>query len=179
MSEETRWEDIDQLLNRSERPKDESRTKAAQQIAELRFKFPTTAHPSYRTFVNLPEVTMAVQSGKRELAPDIVVVDKVKTAETLLKITAVVAITEEVNEDEARANWAPAASIPGQAFYLFVPVGCGAAAKKICGRLKIRPEGYRTWRFTPQGIEINDISEPSSPIAALMPGFVRRALATP
>ncbi|MBI5283885.1 MAG: hypothetical protein HY874_02215, partial [Chloroflexi bacterium] len=72
MSEETRWEDIDQLLNRTERTKDESRTKAAQQIAELRFKFPTTAHPSYRTFVNLPEVTMAVQSGKRELAPDIV-----------------------------------------------------------------------------------------------------------
>jgi hypothetical protein len=175
----TRWENVDQLLTRTERTKDETRIKAAQEIAALRFKFPTIEHPSYRTYVNVPDVTMAVQVGTTELVPEIVVVEKRSTGETLLKMTAVVAIVEEVNEDEARSLWGPVASIPDQAFYLYVPVGHGAEAKRICRKLNFRPEGYRTWRFTPRGFEINDISEPASPLALLMPGFVRRALATP
>jgi hypothetical protein len=62
---------------------------------------------------------------------------------------------------------------------VYVPVGYGAAAKKICRRLKIHPEGFRTWRFTPRGFEVNDVSEPPSPLAALMPPLVRKLLATP
>jgi len=175
--ETTRWENVDKLLTRTERTKDETRSKAAQEVAALRFKFPTTAHPSFRTFVNTPDITMAVQAGKAELVPDIVVVERPNTGQMLLKMTAVVAIAEEVNEAEAHALWAPVAAVPDQAFYLYVPVGYGAEAKRICRKLNIHPDGYRTWRFTPRGFEINDISEPPSPLAALMPRFVRRTLA--
>ena len=177
--DKTRWENVDQMLTRTERTKDESRVKATQEIARLRFTFPTTEHPAYRSHVNVPAVSMAVQVGSEEVVPDIVVVEKLKTGETHLKMTAVVAIVEQVTEEEGRARWARIASIPDQAFYLYVPVGFGAEAKRICKRLKIRPEGYRTWRHTPRGFEINDVSEPSSALAALMPGFVRRTLATP
>lgn len=179
MSLDTRWEDVDELLTRTPRTQEEQLAKAVHEIAELRFKFPTQQHPAYRTHVNVPGVTMGVQVGKEEVAPDIVVVEKLKAGDTHLVMTAAVATTELVNEDEAKSRWARFAAIPDQAFYLYVPVGCGAAAKKICRHLKISVEGYRTWRYTPRGFEINNVSEPASPLAALMPGVVRKILSTP
>lgn len=178
MTLDTRWEDVDALLKRTPRTRDEVRTKAVQEIAAARFVFPTAAYPAYRTFVNVPEVTMGVQSGKVELAPDIVVVEKINTGETRLVMTAAVATTEQVNEAEA-ATWARFSAIPDQAFYLYVPVGYGARAKSICRKAKVAVEGFRTWRTTPRGFEVNDISEPASPLAALMPPIVRKLLATP
>jgi hypothetical protein len=179
MTLDTRWEDVDALLKRTERTQDEERAKAVHEILERRFKFPTTEHPSYRAYANVPEVTMAVQVGEEKLAPDIVVVDKLKTGETRLVMTAAVATREMVNDGEARAHWSRIAALPDQAFYLYVPVGYGAQAKAICRRNKVKVEGFRTYRWTPRGFEINDVSEPASPLAALMPPIVRRILATP
>jgi hypothetical protein len=176
---DTRWEDIDTLLQRSERTKSEALVKAVQEVAAARYAFPTEDLPSYRTHVNLPEVTMAVQVGDEHVAPDIVVVERLKTGESHLKMTAAVATQDMVSEAEAKRHWARCASIPDQAFYLYVPVGCGVVAKKICRKLKINVEGYRTWRWTPRGFEVNDISEPMSGLAPLMPPLVRKLLATP
>jgi len=120
-----------------------------------------------------------VQVGDEKIAPDIVVVEKVNTDDTKLVMTAAVVDKEGVTEDEAKAAWARFSAIPDQAFYLYVPVGYGAAAKRICKKLKINVEGYRTWRTTPRGFEINDVSEPASALAALMPPLVRKLLATP
>ena len=179
MSLDTRWEDVDALLQRTSRTQDEKLGQAVQEIVALRFKFPTPAYPAYRAHGNIPAVTMAVQIGDAQIAPDIVVVEKLSTGETNLVMTAAVANHEMVNEGEAMSTWARYSAIPDQAFYLYVPVGYGAQAKKICKKLKIKVEGYRTWRTTPRGFEVNDISEVASPLAALMPGFVRKALATP
>jgi hypothetical protein len=179
MSLDTRWENIDSLLKRSERTQDEQLAKAVREVAEARFVFPSTEYPAYRTHINVPEVTMGVQVGDEEIVPSIVVVERLKTGETHLVMTAEVVTTEQVNEAEAKRIWARCASIPDQAFYLYVPVGYGAEAKSICRRLGIRPEGFRTWRNTPRGFEVNDISEAPSPLSALMPPIVRRLLATP
>jgi len=179
VSRDTRWEDINTLLNRTERTKEEKLDSAIAQIAAERFAFPSTDNPSYRTYVNVPEVTMGVQAGDDEIVPSIVVTEKQKVGETRLVMTAQVCGREQVHEGEARRIWARCASIPDQAFYLFVPVGFGAEAKRICRQLGIRPAGFRTWRTTPRGFEVNDVSQPPSPIAALMPPLVRRLLATP
>jgi hypothetical protein len=179
MSLDTRWEDVDTLLHRTTRTKDETLAKAVREIVALRFKFPTPEHPAYRAHSNVPDVTMAVQVGDEKIAPDIVVVEKVNTDDTKLVMTAAVVDKEGVTEDEAKAAWARFSAIPDQAFYLYVPVGYGAAAKRICKKLKINVEGYRTWRTTPRGFEINDVSEPASALAALMPPLVRKLLATP
>ena len=181
MSLDTRWENIDALLTRSERTKDETLTTAVREIAGQRFQFPSEEHAAYRTYVNVPEVAMGVQIGEggEEVVPSIVVVERLKTGESHLVMTAQVCGREQVNEAEAKRIWARCAAIPKQAFYLFVPVGYGAEAKKICRRLGVRPDGYRTWRTTPRGFEINDISEAPSPLAALMPPIVRKLLATP
>jgi len=179
LSLDTRWEDVDSLLRRTERTKDETIVKAVQQVIDLRFKFPTPEHPSYRAHSNVPAVTMAVQVGEEEVAPSIVVVERVNTGETRLVMTAEVCAVEQITDAEAKRVWARCASIPDQAFYLYVPVGCGAEAKKICRNLRIRPAAFRTWRTTPRGFEINDVSEAPSPLAALMPPIVRKMLATP
>jgi hypothetical protein len=179
VSLDTRWENVDTLLKRTERTKDEALIKAAQQIVDQRFQFPTQDHPSYRTHLNVPATTMAVQVGEEEIDPTIVVVEKLNTGDTRLVMTAEVCLREQVNEGEAKRVWSRIASIPNQAFYIYVPVGYGAEAKKVCRAVGVRPEGFRTYRNTPTGFEINDISEKPSPLAPLMPPFVRRLLATP
>jgi len=179
MSLDTRWEDVDALLTRSDRTQVESLARAVREIADERFKFPTDKHPSYRTHVNVPEVTMGVQVGEEEIVPSIVVVERIKTGETRLVMTAQVCTIEQVNEAEAKRAWSRIASIPEQAFYIYVPVGYGAKAKQICRKLGIRVEGFRTWRTTPRGFEVNEISEAPSSLSALMPPIVRRLLATP
>jgi hypothetical protein len=179
MALDTRWEDVDTLLERLDRTKDESYIKAVQEIAAARFTFPTTEYPAYRTFVNVPAPTMQVQVGAEQIAPEIVVVEKLKTGETHLVMTASVAIKEMVNESEAKRVWARYASLPNQIFYVYVPVGYGAEAKQICKKAKIKNVSFRTWRWTPRGFEINDITEPMSGLAPLMPPAIRNLLKTP
>ena len=179
MTMDTRWEDINTLLVRTERTKDEKLVSAVREVAAARFQFPTAEYASYRTHVNVPEVSMGVQVGSEEIVPSIVVVEKLNTGQTVLIMTAEVCAAEQVNEGEAKQVWARIAAVPNQAFYLYVPVGLGAQAKKICRHLKIEVEGFRTWRTTPRGFEVNDVSEAPSPLAALMPPIVRKMLATP
>jgi hypothetical protein len=179
MALDTRWEDVDQLLVRTSRTQDEALANAVREILAARFTFPTKEHPAFRAQANIPEVTMAVQVGDAQIAPDIVVVEKLSTGETHLVMTAAVATREMVSEAEATRAWSRYAAIPDQAFYLYIPVGYGREAKRICKKLGINVEGYRTWRTTPRGFEINDVSEAPNPLSALMPPFVRKLLATP
>jgi hypothetical protein len=169
-----RWENIEGLLDPLPQEAEALRVKAVQDIAPARFEFPTTDFASYRTFVNVPEVTLAVTDDDgNEITPDIVVVD---TPGNVLKISAQVETYEFVNEQQAKEAWARLAALRDSAFYLFVPVGMGAEAKKICRKLDIPVYGFRTWRYTPGGLEINDISEPPGLMPSLMPPFARRFL---
>jgi hypothetical protein len=179
MTMDTRWESIDTLLDRTERTKSEGLVKAINEVAGTRYAFPTPEFASYRTYVNAPVATMAIQVGDDQIAPDIVVVERLKTDETHVQITAAVADKEMVNEGEAKRSWARYASIPNSVFYLYVPVGYGKIAKQICKKARINVEGYRTWRWTPRGFEVNDVSEPMSGLGPLMPPIVRKLLATP
>jgi hypothetical protein len=171
---DTRWMDVEKVLQPAPQTAQELRERAVQDIAQARFEFPTPEHPSFRTYVNVPEVTLPVQdeSGK-ELVPDIVVVD---TPGNITKIVVRVEVAPDVTEERARSDWQHLARLHDVAFYLYVPVGYGAVAKRICRKLGIVPYGYRTWRYTPHGLEINEISEPPGIIHALMPPIVRKIL---
>ena len=171
---DTRWTDVDRLLQPVPQNAAELRERVVQDVALSRFEFPTPELPSYRTFVNVPEVTLPVTDVNGEqLTPDIVVVD---TPGNILKITAQIETGETVTAERAREVWSRYAKLPDAAFYLYVPVGYGAAAKKICKKLGIDVYGFRTWRYTPQGLEVNDISEPPGIMVALMPPIVRKIL---
>jgi len=166
--------DVDKMLQPAPKSGEELHLQAVQDIAQARYEFPTTEFPSLRTFVNVPEVTLPVTDTEgNELVPDIVVVD---TPGNILRISARVEVGEGVNEENAEKLWLPFAKLPDAAFYLYVPVGYGAAAKKICNKLNVPVYGYRTWRYVPQGIEINEISEPPEIIHKLMPPFARKLM---
>ncbi len=174
MTAETRWMDVDKLLEPAPKSRQELHERAVQDIAQARFQFPTPEHPSYRAFVNLPEVSLPVKDETgQELTPDIVVVE---TPSNFLKVLAQVETVETVTEERAKESWAALARLPDVAFYLYVPVGYGAAAKRICRKLGIDVYGFRTWRYVPQGLEINDISEAPGIVTALMPPFVRKIM---
>jgi len=170
----TRWTDVDKLLQPAPKDSEELRQRAIQDVAKARFEFPTPELASYRTFVNSPEVTMPVRDPKgNEYTPDIVVVD---TPGNILKIVAQVETADGVTMERAKAVWAPLAKLGDPAFYIYVPVGHGGEAKALCKKLGLQVYGFRTWRYVPQGIEINDISEPPDIMAKLMPPPVRKIL---
>ena len=174
MTIDTRWTDVDKMLQPSPLNRQELRERVVQDVAKGRFEFPTPELAGYRTYANFPQVTMPVKDPEgNEYTPDIVVVD---TPGNILKILAQVELAEQVTEERAKEFWAPVAKLPDAAFYLYVPVGYGALAKKLCKKLRIDVYGYRTWRYVPQGIEINDISEPPDIMIQLMPPIVRRIL---
>ncbi len=174
MTIETRWTDVDKMLQPAPKDRDELRQRAVQDVAKARFEFPTPELASYRTFVNVPEVTLPVKDPNgNEYTPDIVVVD---TPGNILKIVAQVETGDLVTEERAKEVWAPLAKLGDSAFYLYVPVGYGGLAKKICKKLRIHVYGFRTWRYVPQGLEINDVSEPPDVMSKLMPPLVRKLL---
>ncbi|MDP3766642.1 MAG: hypothetical protein Q8S13_01380 [Dehalococcoidia bacterium] len=174
MTIDSRWTDVDKLLQPAPRSQQELRERAVPDVAQARFEFPSPEYPSYRTFVNVPVVTLPVTDlDGKELTPDIVVVD---TPGNILKMLAQVETAETVSEEQARNAWLPYSKLPDSAFYLYVPVGYGGSAKRICKKLNISVYGYRTWRYVPQGIEINDISEPPGIVHALMPPFARKMM---
>jgi hypothetical protein len=147
-------------------------SRAVQDIFQGRFQFPTPENPSLRAFANTPEVTMPVRLDTgAELVPDILVVD---TATNSVKIHVQVETADTVTEEDARHRWLPFSQLTESAFYLYVPVGYGARAKRICRRLRIPVYGFRTYRYTPEGLEISDISERPGVIKGLLPPFIRR-----
>ncbi len=174
MTIDTRWMDVDKLLEPAPKSREELHQRAVQDIAQARYEFPTPELPSYRAFVNVPEVTLPVKGETgNELTPDIVVVD---TPGNLLKMLALVETGETVTEEQGQKHWLPLSRLPDTAFYLYLPVGYGGVAKRICKKLGIDVYGFRTWRYTPQGLEINDVSEPPGIVTALMPPFVRKLM---
>jgi len=174
--DKTRWENIDQLLHPTERTLTEVCVEAAHKIAEARFKFPSDEFPGYKTFVNLPETTMTVKVADADLVPDIVVVDHPASGQPVVRMAVIVAGAQQVTVAEANERWAPIASIPGVTMFVYVPSGYADEAKRLCAERHIEPEGFRTWRNTPIGFEINDVGEAQSTVRGLIPRFARRAL---
>lgn len=131
-------------------------------IAGARFAFPSDPYRDYKTYTNVPNRSMGVAIPDAAVAyPDIVVV---QNPENYTKILGEVEIAETVTEDAARNRWLPLANLAP--LYLYVPVGQGEHARKLCRDLKVPIVGIRTWRYTVgvDQIEINDhYTVPSGP----------------
>ncbi|MBI2913301.1 MAG: hypothetical protein HYY03_05220 [Chloroflexi bacterium] len=146
--------------------------RALQDIARLRFGFPTPKYPYYKTYVNHPQRAMGVQMSDGLVAyPDIVVVQH---PENYSKIVAELETNETVREDVAQFEWRPFADLAP--LYLYVPVGKGDEALALCRRLGVPVVGIRTWRYVVgyEEIEVNDhYTVPSGP-EDLLPKLLRR-----
>ena len=153
----------------------ESRTaahaRAVKDIAEARFGFPTDRYRDYKTYSNIPQRSMGVAMPDDAVAyPDIVVV---QNPENYAKIIGEVETAETVSEEVALRRWLPFAELAP--LYLYVPVGEGDLARKLCRDLKVPVVGIRTWRYTVgvDQIEINDyFTVPSGP-EEMLPKILR------
>ena len=114
-----------------------------QEVARLRFNFPTHEFRDYVTYSNHPQETMGVQMPGGSVAyPDIVVV---QSPENFTKIVAQVETAETVNEDVAFYEWGPYAELAP--LYLYVPTDKGNEALALCRKLDVAVVGIRTWRY--------------------------------
>ena len=145
--------------------------KAVADIAKERFGFPTEKHPDFKTYVNVPGRTMGVEMEDGRIAyPDIVVVQH---PENYTKILGQVETNETVREAVAVYEWLPYAELAP--LYLYVPVGKGDEALRLCRRLEIPIVGVRTWRYLVgyEEPEINDhYTAPSGP-EEMLPAILR------
>ena len=147
--------------------------RALKDIARLRFGFPTEKYRDYKTYVNHPQRTMGVAMADGRVAyPDIVVVQH---PENNAKIVAEVETNETVREAVARFEWAVYADLAP--LYLYVPVGKGDEALRLCRLMNIPVVGVRTWRYIAgyEEPEVNDhFTVPSGP-EDLLPKILRPA----
>lgn len=144
---------------------------AVKDIAEARFGFPTDRYRDYKTYSNIPQRSMGIAMPDDAVAyPDIVVV---QNPENYAKIIGEVETAETVSEEVALRRWLPFAELAP--LYLYVPVGEGDLAWKLCRDLKVSIVGIRTWRYTVgvDQIEINDyFTVPSGP-EEMLPKILR------
>jgi len=149
------------------------RLRALQDIARLRFDFPTARYRDYKTYLNHPQRSMGIRMpGGCVAYPDIVVVQH---PENYAKIVAQVETAETIREDVAWYEWGPYAELAP--LYLYVPVGYGGEALAMCRELDIPVVGIRTWRYVVgyEEIEINDhYTVPAGP-EELLPKLLRRS----
>jgi len=146
--------------------------RAVQDIARQRFAFPNPSYRDYKTYTNVPKRSMGVAMGGGAVAyPDIVVV---QAPENYAKLLGEVETDDTVSEDVARYRWLPFAELAP--LYLYVPVGRGDDARRLCRRLKVPVVGIRTWRYAVglEEIEINDHYTAPSGLEELLPRILRR-----
>ena len=129
--------------------------RALQDIARIRFNYPTINYRDYKTCLNLPQNSMGVQMPGGSVAyPDVVVI---QSPEKFAKIVAQVETAETVNENTAFYKWGPYAELAP--LYLYVPVGKGDEAIALCRSLDVPVVGIRTWRYIVgyDELEISDL----------------------
>ncbi len=145
--------------------------RALADIVKARFGYPTEQYRDYKTYVNHPVRTMGVQMPDGRVAyPDIVVVQH---PENNCKIVAEVETNETVREAVARFEWRVYGELAP--LYLYVPVGKGDEALRLCRAFDVPVVGIRTWRYiTGQDeIEITDHMTVAGGPEDLLPRFLR------
>lgn len=145
--------------------------RALDDIARERFAFPNARYRDFKTYTNLPARTMGVAMADGSVAyPDIVVV---QDPENYAKILGEVETSETVTHEIARYRWLPFARLAP--LYVYVPVGYGDEARRLCRKAGAPVVGIRTWRYAVgiEKIEINDhYTVPSGP-EEMLPKILR------
>lgn len=141
---------------RSESMRQYDLERAVSELVDSRFAFPNEAHPGYRTHVNIPEPTMALEfggGGGQKVFPDILVVDYPGNYPV---IVAQVETRETVTRDQAKRVWKQLESDEAP-LYIYVPSGTAAMAKDYAKSAGIKHIKFRTWRRMPGGMRVEDV----------------------
>jgi hypothetical protein len=153
---DTRWLDPDRLMPPSRKTREGLRSRVVKDIAGQRLAFPNEGFPSLSTHVNVSEPTFVIRGADGvELVPDIVVAESTGNRPRIL---AAVETVDTVTDEQAASRWLPFSQVPDAAFYLYVPSGFAAEAKRLLKKHRIKKVGLRTWRYV-TGLEALDITD--------------------
>ncbi|MCW4002630.1 MAG: hypothetical protein NWE95_01785 [Candidatus Bathyarchaeota archaeon] len=126
---------------------EESHDKAVIDISKERFSFPNSSHPDWKTFTNPNgEQNKGIKKNQETAYPDIVVVDTGKNVAVMIGEVE----TESTVNDAETEQWKEYSSLCST-FYLYVPEGYGAEAKRILDSKKIAYSGVRTYAYNSKG----------------------------
>ena len=153
---EDRWRETRAEWRRSEESRRYELERAVQLIAAERFSFPSVEFPHYRTHVNLPTPTMAVEfggGGSGKAFPDILVVEHPGNYPVMI---AQVETRETLTREQAERVWArlEMAEAP---LDVYVPAGVVARARDYARAAGLRHVRFRTWRHNPNGITVREL----------------------
>ena len=154
--ESVAWRDTSMDWRRSEESRLDELTRVVTQIAESRFPFPNEQFPDYRTHVNMPQPTMALEftdGGGEKLFPDIVVVEYPGNYPV---IVVQVETRETLTREQAERVWSRLQTAEAP-LNIYVPAGLAAHAKDYARAAGINHPQLRTWRRGPNGIIVREI----------------------
>ena len=153
---DTRWLDPDKLMPPSVKTRDETRSRVVKDIAQQHLAFPNDQSPSLSTHVNVPEPSFVIRAADgSELAPDIVVAEAASGSPRFL---AAMETADTVTDEQAAGRWLPFSRVPDATFYLYVPSGFAAEARRLLKKHCIKETRLRTWRYV-TGLEALDITD--------------------
>lgn len=150
------WREGRTEWRRSENTRRYELERAVQELVESRFDFPSPEHPDYRTHVNLPEPTMALEfggGGGQKVFPDVLVV---RYPGNYPVMVAQVETRETVTREQAKRVWKQLEN-EAAPLYIYVPSGYGTAAKDYAKGAGIKHVKFRSWRHQPDGMMVEDI----------------------
>ena len=128
------------------------------ELARERFAYPSEQHPNYRTYVNLPSPTLALEftaggASTSQVFPDIVVIEHPRNRPV---IVAQVETSETVTRRQAELVWAPLESVEAP-LYIYVPAGLAPRARDYALAAGIKHARFRTWRRQPTGMIVQEV----------------------
>jgi hypothetical protein len=144
------------IWGRSEESRRVDQQRAVHAVADSRFAFPSPQHPTYRTYVNVPQPAMALEfggGGGEKVFPDILVVQYPGNYPVMV---AQVETRETVSRLQAEHVWKPLQSQEAP-LYIYVPSGMGTLAKDYALAAGITRARIRTWRRQPEGVIVQEI----------------------
>ena len=148
------WRGLQIEWRRNEESRRYNLAETVNAIARERFAFPNDENPDLRTYVNLPEPTMAIEprgTGEK-VFPDIVTVAYPGNYPVAI---AQVESKETVSLDQAKYVWSKLQT-KNTDLYLYVPAGVLAEAKDFAKVAGVKGAKFRTWRWSPNGMIVRE-----------------------
>lgn len=133
--------------------RDQRHLGTVQEIARIKFPFPSDEHPDLETIINAPTPRVSVgNEGGKDLFPDLVVL---RRPGLWLKMMAEVETEDTVNDESARERWLPYSKCGD--LFIYVPFGSVAETRRLCKKHGVHAAGIRTWRFRPVwGLDVSE-----------------------
>ncbi len=149
------WRDAPVVWRRAEESRQHELVGIVQDVASVRFPYPSEEAPHYRTHVNLPtpELGLTVAGGAvGALYPDILVVEYPGNHPAMV---VQVESKETVTREQAERVWAPLQTADAP-LLVYVPSGQLARAQDYARAAGIKNVRFRTWRRQPGGVIVQE-----------------------